>query len=200
MPSSPEFRDAPGNIRIIKVFQEVEAEHFSETDGHIGVTREIKVDLEGVSQGSQPGSCHRKLGNGKSCRRIPEKADVIRQQDLFSHTGHKAVDAFREVIQIFPAFLHLLRNGLILYDGSCDQLRKHGNIGSIADPVLLHVRISTVNINGIGHGLEGEKGDTDRKRNIQKGQIQTADCVDTADDKIRILEKAENRQIHKDRK
>ena len=110
------------------------------------------------------------------------------------------MDAFREIIQIFPAFLHLLRNGLVLYNGSCDQLRKHGNIGSIADPVLLHVRISAIDINGIGHGLEGEKGDTDRKRDIQKGQVQTADCVDTADDKIRILEKAEDPQVHKYRK
>ena len=63
MPSSPEFRDAPGNIRIIEVFQEMEAKHFSETDSHIGITGEIKVDLEGVGQGSQPGSRHRKLGN-----------------------------------------------------------------------------------------------------------------------------------------
>ena len=200
MPPSPELRDASGNIGIIEVLQEMEAEHFSKTDSHIGIAGEIKVYLEGVGQRTEPGRRHGKLCHGKGRCRIPEKADIVCQQDFFAHAHNKAVDTFREIIEIFPAFLHLPCDRLILHDRARDELREHGNIGSVADPILLHLRISTVHVDRVGHGLEGEKGNADRQRNVQKRQIQAADRVDAADDEIRVFKKSKDSKVHEDRK
>ena len=56
MPSSPEFSNTFGNIRVIKVFNKFKSEHFSKPNGHIGITGKIKVKLQGKGQDSHPGS------------------------------------------------------------------------------------------------------------------------------------------------
>ena len=54
MPASPEFRDTGGNIRIIKVLRETEAEHSAQPQGHIAVAREVKINLQTQSYGINP--------------------------------------------------------------------------------------------------------------------------------------------------
>ena len=49
MPPSPELGNALGKVGVVKVFQEMEAKDSAQTDGHIAVAGEIKVELEGKS-------------------------------------------------------------------------------------------------------------------------------------------------------
>ena len=46
MPPPPEFGHGFGNIGVIEVFHKFKAEDPSQTDGHIGVTGEVVVNLE----------------------------------------------------------------------------------------------------------------------------------------------------------
>ena len=55
MPPSPEFRNALGHIRIIKILQKMKAEHPAQTDSHIGISGKIKIDLKTVRGNSDPG-------------------------------------------------------------------------------------------------------------------------------------------------
>ena len=55
MPSSPELCYGLGDVRIVEVLQIVEAQDLTEADGHVGISAEIEVDLEGESQSSDPG-------------------------------------------------------------------------------------------------------------------------------------------------
>ena len=43
MPATPKFRNRTGNIGIVEVGQEMEAEHSAQADCHIGITLKIKV-------------------------------------------------------------------------------------------------------------------------------------------------------------
>jgi len=54
MPAPPELGDRAGDIRIVKVFGEMEAEHLPHADGHVGVTGEVEVDLEGEGADTEP--------------------------------------------------------------------------------------------------------------------------------------------------
>ena len=54
--AAPEFRDAGGNVRIIKVLVEIEAQHLSKTDGHIGISAEIEIQLQCICANGKPGS------------------------------------------------------------------------------------------------------------------------------------------------
>ena len=46
MPSSPKVCNRLCNVGIVKVFKKLESHHITKTTSHIGVTREIKVNLE----------------------------------------------------------------------------------------------------------------------------------------------------------
>src|SRR5687768_3965645 len=50
MPSTPELGDVRGAVRHFEILRELEAQHASDADGHIGVSGEITVNLHGVSQ------------------------------------------------------------------------------------------------------------------------------------------------------
>src|SRR5437879_278543 len=52
MPSPPELGDGTGRVRPIEVQRQVNAEAFCGTQGNIGISREITVELERKSQGS----------------------------------------------------------------------------------------------------------------------------------------------------
>ena len=54
VPAPPEFRNAVRHIRIVEVLWEVESHHLSETYRHIGVSAEIKVDLERERKDTEP--------------------------------------------------------------------------------------------------------------------------------------------------
>ena len=56
MPSTPEVGDRLGAVGRVEVAQELEAEHQSEADRHVGVAREIEIDLKGVGDDSDPGN------------------------------------------------------------------------------------------------------------------------------------------------
>ena len=50
MPSSPEIRDGGGQVGVVEVLQKLKAQHATQADGHVGVAREIEVDVQGVGQ------------------------------------------------------------------------------------------------------------------------------------------------------
>ncbi|SRR5258706_12479059 len=53
MPSSPEFRDVLGEEWIIKIPGDVETKQARESQRHVGIPGEIRVDLDAVEKCSQ---------------------------------------------------------------------------------------------------------------------------------------------------
>ncbi len=62
MPAAPEFRDTLRNEGVVEVFQKLEAENAAESDGHIAVSGEVEVDLQGESDSVHPMEQHRLIG------------------------------------------------------------------------------------------------------------------------------------------
>ena len=65
MPAAPIFGNAAGDIGIIEVFGENEAENVAQTNGHIGITGEVKVELQGIEQNGCPVAQHGVAAGGK---------------------------------------------------------------------------------------------------------------------------------------
>src|SRR3989338_795598 len=55
VPALPEFGDATGCIWFIEVFGEMKAKDLSQANGHIRITRKIKVNMERINNCFQPG-------------------------------------------------------------------------------------------------------------------------------------------------
>ena len=50
VPTAPEILDTTGEVGVSKILGEAHAHHEGNTDGHIGVPREIEVNLEAVGE------------------------------------------------------------------------------------------------------------------------------------------------------
>jgi len=126
VPTSPEFCDGFGDIWIIKVFEEVESKHKTQTDRHFGVTAEIEENLEGVADYTQPGKsdaeltlCKRVVGN--LCQNVSKKHFLVETVDKAEHTLRKAIEGDRTVVD-------LLGYGGVSYDGTCYKLWEEGYV------------------------------------------------------------------------
>ncbi len=78
MPSSPEFRYAPGKIRMIKVFCNWQVNDIRDSKGYQGISGEIKIDLERIQDHSE------------------EKRKTGLLEQVFIHPVNKYTDPIRD--------------------------------------------------------------------------------------------------------
>ena len=161
MPAPPEFRNAARAIGMVEVFEEVKAEHFSQTDRHIRVAGKVKIDLKGKCDDPKPRRNYGQFavaGNG-----APQKPDIIGKQNFLSQSADEALDTFTEFVKGVGALVNLVDNGLIAHDRSGNKLRKQGDICPKGNDIFLYLGIAPIDIYRVAHRLEGIKGNTDRQ-------------------------------------
>ena len=191
MPAAPELLDGGRGVRIIEVFAEMEAEHASETDGHIAVAGKIEVDLQRVANGARQSCQHADLSGRQREHGIRHLTERVRQQQLFAQTADKPANAECGLLRCGATAVDLLLDVMVFDDRPGDQLREKRDV---QQHLLERVRDRlwlTVHVDDVGKSLKGEERDADGQRNAGQRQTQPAQCVHCADSKIRILEHGE---------
>src|SRR4051812_16792159 len=99
MPSPPEVGDARGDVRMLKVLEEVESKQFSEPDGHVGVAGEVKIDLHRVAAEPKPGEpwCERSGIERKD--RVSVGAERVGEDQFLGKADDQSADPGGELIQ-----------------------------------------------------------------------------------------------------
>ena len=154
MPAAPEFSDALGDIGIVEVLQELEAYHAAKADGHVGISREVEVNLQRERRSTYPTADKGQIAAGGGIH-VPELAYGVGYQYLLADTYHKALDAGGELIYAAGAEAELVGNILVADDGTRDELREQRDECAEADIVLLHVGVAAIDVYGVAHRLEG---------------------------------------------
>ena len=157
MPAAPEIIDGAGNVGVVEVLQEMEAKHAPQADGHVRIAGKIKVDLQRVGSHPQPGRGGGKVAQGEDV--IRDQAHIVRQQHLLPKAEDEARHPLHHVPAALPAPVDLPRHRLIAHDGAGDQLGKEGYVEPEIQHVMLHGGPAPVDIQHVGHDLEGEEGD-----------------------------------------
>ena len=103
MPSAPEFRDGRSQIGIIKIFRQLEAEHFSQAHSHIGITGKVIIKLKGIEQGGNPGEAAVHISDLKPINRIHAAPEHIRDEHLLRKAVDETPDSLARFLQILPA-------------------------------------------------------------------------------------------------
>ena len=93
MPPPPELGDRLGDIGVVEVAHELEAQHPAQAHSHVGVAGEVEVELESESGHAQPCPSSGELPGGEGQNGIPQLADVVGQQDLFRQAHHEDLHA-----------------------------------------------------------------------------------------------------------
>ena len=192
VPTPPELRDAAGDIGVVKVGQELKAQHPPEARGHVRVAGEVEVDLESVGQDPQPRPRHREVGDSRRLADIPELPHVVGQEQLFRHAHGKDLHAGgKSVSPVLPA-VDLLPQVLILDDGTRYQLGEEGHKGAEIQDVPLGPGIPPVDIDGVAHGLEGVEADADGQVDAQYREKTQADGLQALRQEVVVLEEEED--------
>ena len=201
VPAAPELGDGGGDIGVVEVLGELEPHHLAHADGHHGVARKVKVQLEAVGQDAQPDQPGGGVGQPhKGDRGVvrhpddvgPEGAHRVGQQDLFGQAkgedGHPLFD-LGDVVAVLVD-VQLGRHVPVFDDGAGDQLGEHDHIGPEVDDVLLRRHVMAVDVDGVGKGLEGVKADAQRQDAdpLDGGKARPQQGVGAFQHKIGVLE------------
>ena len=147
VPAAPEFRNAFGQIGILEILQEVEAENSAQTNGHIGITGKVKVNIQQERNGIHPVKQHGRFSA------FPENLDqqgkVVCQNHLFAQAHQEPAQTVGQVFPGMAAVLQFLRHIHIPDNGTGNELGKQGHIGTEGNGVFLHLRSTPVHIDGI---------------------------------------------------
>ncbi len=120
MPPPPEFAHRGGNVGIVEVFKKVKAEHPAHADRHIAITREVEINLQRVTDYTQP--CRRRGTGIHAENGVGDECGYVGDQYLFGKTHDEAAHAFREFLQIAGSVRKFLLYIDVTHDRSGDKL------------------------------------------------------------------------------
>ena len=126
---------------------------------------------------------------------VPEKADIVRYEDLFPEAHDEALHAGGEFVEGLRPAIELVVDILVADDGSRDELGEEGHEGAEFDEVLLHAPVPPVHVDGIAHGLEGVEGNADGERQPKRGDGDAGDAAEGLREEIEILEEEQKQQV-----
>ena len=114
VPAPPELGDGRGDIGVVEVLGEVEAQHLAHADAHQGVAGKVEIELERVGDDAQPdqrgrgvGKAHE--GDGGAVRYAddvrPERTDGVGQQDFLCQAESEQGHAVLDLLELIAAFV-----------------------------------------------------------------------------------------------
>ena len=196
MPAPPEFGDAAGDVGVVEIFREIEAEDPAQTDGHVAVPGEVKVNVQHVGGGIEPEEQDGLVLRG--AKKLAELAQGVCKQHLFAQTQHEAADALGGLLKAAAAGDKLLRYLGVADNGACDQLGEQGDVCRKIDEILLR-RPAPVHVHRVADELKGVKTDADGQSNLQQRDGKPGDGVEIFKKEIRVFEKAQDAGAEKER-
>ena len=201
MPAPPEFCDGLGHIGIAEVLWVFEAKDAAHANGHVGITGEIKIDLEHVHQHAEPEA---ERGGGREApaeQLIGHGPGIVRDQNLFGQADAEARHAVEAALRRALARLNLLLHIGIADDRPGDELWKERHVEQEFRKRPLHTDLSAIDVNHIAHGLERVERDANGQGDLRRGALDVRQRIDVFQQKARVLEHAEAEQIedHRER-
>ena len=195
MPAPPELGDGARDIGVVEVPRKLKAQHPAQAHGHVGVAGEIEVDLQGEGDHAQPGARRGELRGGQSLVGVPELPQIVGQQYFLAQTYREGLYAGGKPLHRVVPVVDLISQLLILDDRPGDELGEQGDEGAEIDEIPLDRCVTPVDVDGIGHGLEGVERDADGQAQAQNGHEGQPNGGQAPGDKVPVLEKEKQRQV-----
>ena len=98
----------------------MESQDGAHTDGHVRISRKIKIDLKSVGQRSHPRPQHRGAAHIPTGDFRPQKTQIIGQQDLFGQPCHKSAAAIADGCDIRLPLMKPILHIPVLHNGTCN--------------------------------------------------------------------------------
>ena len=200
MPPFPEIHNIHRFVGRIEIDGNLYAQHPADPHGHIAVTAEVKIELQGVEQNHQ--ACVRPTKNGQIfIAVIHTRAECIRQKHFLGKPKHKKRETARNPlpVRLFRVKRPKLRQHLaVIYNGAGDKLREKGHKQRILGQRAVR-HLAPVSIHDEGNLLKGKKADPQRQKDAPQNKIGSAHAVHGVEEEVKILKVKQHAQIERHR-
>lgn len=159
VPPPPEITDRHRPVRMVKVLRNVKAEPSAHANGHIGISREIEVQLEGVGQGQDPGTGP----GGVGLQGRKHFSESIGQNDFLGQSPGEFQASGADVLEGDGPGGQFRFHFVVLDNGALCHFREKGQVQRQFEKVCLCSAPSGVYIGEIGQGRECVEGDPQRE-------------------------------------
>ena len=171
VPAAEKFGVAHRQIRPIEIFGQPHPHHARGARGDLRIPGEVAVHLDA----EQPA----RHEYGEAVRLADARKDVvdidaaeIGDDALAEKAAEQDAHARRHVLPVQLMLRAQLRDEVArLFDGARHQLGKIGDEQRIVAEVLLRTEVPAVDVDDVGEGLEGVKGDADGQENVQREAV-----------------------------
>ena len=178
MPAFPEVARILSLIGGVEVLWQIESHHQRESDGDVGVAREVGIDLERVcEERCQVLESRKQLGIGEYA--IDEiNSQIVRHHDFLGQAIEDPEHSDAELGARKGITPIELRDEVgRLDDRSGDELREKAHVESEIENIAHRTYEPLVNVGGIGYHLEGIERDADRQNDSVNTPERTTDDV-----------------------
>src|SRR6478736_7972649 len=156
MPTAPELRDRAGDVRVVEILSELEAEDAAQADGHVRIAGEVEVDLHRVAGETEPGDRAADLRRWQREDLVGHRTGRVGQENLLRQANDEALRTSRQVVQRDVAVAQLGGDIGVAHDRPRNELRKEGLEQREAEKTAFGRHLLPVDIYEIRHALEGE--------------------------------------------
>ena len=158
MPALPEFPNIKALIRRIKIHGNADIKHEANAGGHITVSREVEIQLEGIANGNEPRLCGIERVRGAKSG-IYRNGKCIGNDDLFEQPPGKGKQTrgkgFASKVTVFR--IGKLRNDFTVKNNRTgNQLREKSHKQGIIQKVIFGDFVC-IAVNDIGKLLKGKE-------------------------------------------
>lgn len=201
MPAPPKLRNVARKIREAKIRADFDAEKFRTPDCHVRIAGKIAVNLNRIKHGDdeQRAPAERRV---IAPNRVHRFRAIVGDDHFFEKSPKHLPQAVRRERVVKNAFLRVLRHEFgRAPDRSREKLREKTQIGENVDGIFRDGNVPAIKINRVAERGKRVKRNADGKNDREQPSFRTTaeKGVDKlADEKIAVLENAENGEIRDD--
>lgn len=201
MPTFPEIPRRHGEVRPVEVVGKVDAHHPPRANGDVGITTEIKINLEPKQEGCHPDVKGRERVGITGKGTIHQRRYAVGEHNLFNQARQDEQQALVKILKVEHAlpkqlWQHLAR----AQDGPRNQLRPEGHIHQKCRKPLCWLLDTSVDIDGVADGLKSIKRNPQRQDDPQPQVWQLrsrhgAGHLDVIINEIGVFEEYQQKQV-----
>lgn len=210
MPAAPELGDRGRLVGRVEIDVEAETEEERQPDGHVGIAREVAIDLQSVAI-----DAHQVLEAGVERRCLEDavheiKADVVRDHRLLHQAAEDEEQPLAERLAGHQRVAVYLRDEIACpHDRPRHQLGEKGDVEEVVDPSAERLDPPPVDVDHVADALEGEERDADGQEDVPVLKLQIQQPIGTdieaqvvehqrqrSQQEVEILEVGQHAEVH----
>ena len=200
MPAAPKLGNALGKVGAVEVAHQTDAEKLGRAHSHVGIAREIAVNLKGKAENAHP-----KVGGGNGVGVgkdiVGDGGAIVGDEHLFQQSPQDephAVDGHRTAEFLLDCELGEELCGPL--DRACDELREKADEGKKARGAALGRQAAAIDVYDVARNLKGVETDAHGEQNVKYGKVELpaergAGFGEGGGEEVEIFENAQDGEI-----